>query len=77
MLPRKSITAEPIRDRPNAPIVPKHRSRAVSGGNRNKSGRSTVRYDQSGIASPYIDNDGALSRARPRATTLPPGGRLR
>ena len=74
MWPRKSITAEPIRDRPSAPIVLRLRSRAVSGGSRNKSGRSTVRYDQSGIASPPPR---ALTPACPRATTLLPASRPR
>ena len=40
---RKSINAEPIRDQPSAPIVPRPRSREVSGGSRNRSGLSTVR----------------------------------
>ena len=75
MWPKKSITAEPMRDRPSAPIVPRLRSRAVSGGNRNNAlTAAPIRYDQSGIANPALSLLMVLSPECPRATTLLSGG---
>src|SRR5262245_24418225 len=50
MSPRNSMKAGPRGRRASVPMAPRDRSRAVPGGSLRRSGPSTVRYDQSGIA---------------------------